>query len=458
MILSPAAFATGGTANDMQGFSLSGESLDICGLALRPNGEASTIYENAGMKLLVPLEFDNLLIVDTPQDNTLLFTVCEKASVEADMAQGGSGDGAGWLFSIGALSEIQLYELLCYDMSGIEIFARDAEGIYYAYYHPTDVRFVRESYEGIGDGSNEGWKQWSALNEWAWGNVRKTFIAENDGLSAETYNNSELGIFLARAAFTDDLPYTVSTTEYGPMTPNGVYAEPYVMRLLRNTHVEFVNDTEAPDGEYVVLSFPDDDYRFDFFLAEAVAKLVVFNACVALYPVPGYVERRIKRIPLHPKLLVLYRLFVCGFPALGLPAVNPLSNSVFYILAVNIYSDVSSRKGRSIFYNRKPRNCSAELHLVVCSHRIAATELFYNSVGNNNNTPAARARVSRASAICINDYIFHVRLLNQYALCRRNGSTTALVNANGFADGTANSLKSGFYFVVVAAATDCIYV
>ena len=268
MILSPAAFATGGTANDMQGFSLSGESLDICGLALRPNGEASTIYENAGMKLLVPLEFDNLLIVDTPQDNTVLFTVCEKASVEADMAQGDSGDGAGWLFSIGALSEIQLYELLCYDMSGIEIFARDAEGIYYAYYHPTDVRFVRESYEGIGDGSNEGWKQWSALNEWAWGNVRKTFIAENDGLSAETYNNSELGIFLARAAFTDDLPYTVSTTEYGPMTPNGVYAEPYVMRLLRNTHVEFVNDTEAPDGEYVVLSFPDDDYRFDFFLAE----------------------------------------------------------------------------------------------------------------------------------------------------------------------------------------------
>ena len=51
-----------------------------------------------------------------------------------------------------------------------------------------------------------------------------------------------------------------------------------------------------------------------------------------------------------------------------------------------------------------------------------------------------------------------VFILYQHALGRWNCSTTALVNAYGFADGAADSLKSCFYFVVVAAATDCVYV
>ena len=125
------------------GVQVSADGNDDGNTPLRADQDAVKIYENAGYKLSVPAEIDELLIVEMPQNDGILFTVSEKLSVETDKAQGGSGDGAGRLFSIGALSEIQLYDMLCSDMSGIEIFARDDAGIYYAYYHPTDVRVVR---------------------------------------------------------------------------------------------------------------------------------------------------------------------------------------------------------------------------------------------------------------------------------------------------------------------------
>jgi len=171
--------------NDTSGITVSGDSVDVNGVALRPEGEAAGIFKNGDLKLLVPLEYNDLVLTETPEkdENGRLFTVSEKASVEADKAQGGSGDGAGWLFSIGTLDEAQLQELLSGDVPGAEPFAKDAEGNYYVYYHPTDVRFVRESYEGVGDENNEDWQQWTALNEWAQDKVRDTFVSEN-GLEA----------------------------------------------------------------------------------------------------------------------------------------------------------------------------------------------------------------------------------------------------------------------------------
>ena len=74
----------------------------------------------------------------------------------------------------------------------------------------------------------------------------------------------------------------------------------------------------------------------DFCLAELVAKLVVFNSGVALYPVPGNIETGVERVELYPEVLVFYRLFICSAPALGLPALNPAGNSVFNVLAVCI--------------------------------------------------------------------------------------------------------------------------
>jgi len=171
--------------DDTSGISISGESVDVNDIALRPEGEAAQIFENDGKKLLVPLEYYDVVVTEMPENDEdgILFSVSEKASIEADKAQGGSGEGAGWLFSIGRVSEAQLQEMFSNDIPGAEAFAKDAEGNYYIYYHPTDVRIVRESYEGMGDETNEDWQQWTALNEWAQDKVRDTFVSEN-GLEA----------------------------------------------------------------------------------------------------------------------------------------------------------------------------------------------------------------------------------------------------------------------------------
>ena len=102
------------------GVQVSADGNDTGNTPLRADQDAVKIYENAGYKLSVPAEIDELLIVEMSQNDGILFTVSEKLSVETDKAQGGSGDGAGRLFSIGALSEIQLYDMLCSDMSGLK--------------------------------------------------------------------------------------------------------------------------------------------------------------------------------------------------------------------------------------------------------------------------------------------------------------------------------------------------
>ncbi len=254
-------------AAEGDGISIAGDNITIGDLALRPDGAAGRLYENDGMKLLIPLEFEAFLLVETPQDSgkDLLFSVSEKASLEAAKASGYTGDGAGWLFGIGRIDEKQLHQMLCYDMSGAEVFAKDGSGQYYVFYHPTDVRYVRENNEAM----VRDQQQWATLTQWAWADVRGNFLAENPQLTEETYGNSELEMYLARIAYLPDVNYTVSTTEFGPLAPDPETfdAMPFIEQLLRGVTYER-DDGEAPDGEYVVLSFPDDGMRFDFFLME----------------------------------------------------------------------------------------------------------------------------------------------------------------------------------------------
>lgn len=219
---------------------------------------------NAGFRLSVPPEYKDLLVIETPQNDPdgVLFSVSEKASIEAAKAQGEEYDGAGWLFSINKITEDALHEALCYDMSGQEVFAKDADGQYYMYYHPTDVRLVRESYENTAD-----MEQWTTLNEWA-ATVPDTFLAENSGLVPEKRGNNAIDMYLARIAYLDGTKYTLSTTEYGPMDGSGFDASSYVESLTKGVTFEYAENAETPDGEYIVLSFPEDDVRFDFFRAE----------------------------------------------------------------------------------------------------------------------------------------------------------------------------------------------
>ena len=231
-----------------------------------PEPTGPEVLENDGMTLSIPAGYGDLLIVDVPQDdgNGILFNVSEKASAEAAAAQGFEGGG---LFRIGKVSEETLHGMLCFDMSGAEVFAKDNEGNYYMFYHPTDVQFVRDSYEGIGDETNEDWKQWTMLNEWAFGSVRDAFMEEN-GLTPFRRGNSLAESYLNRAAYLDGAKYTVSTLEFGPLEPEGVDAAPFVERLLEGLTLTEADLSETPDGEYAVVNFPDDELRLDFFFGD----------------------------------------------------------------------------------------------------------------------------------------------------------------------------------------------
>ena len=154
----------------IQETSISSSGDSVTDLALRPDGEAGHLYENDGLKLMIPLEYDELLITETPQDDrgARLFSVSEKASVEAAKATGMDYEGAGWLFSIERIDEATLRDLLCNtDLSGTEVFARDDLGRYYLYRHPTDVRYVRGNNDAMA--ADQG--TWNALNEWAWSSL-----------------------------------------------------------------------------------------------------------------------------------------------------------------------------------------------------------------------------------------------------------------------------------------------
>ena len=266
-LLLAAVMAVSPITCEADGISSLGVASDRERLVTRDSDENASrtykTYKSNGMKLSIPRTYGNLLVVDTPGTGKALFAVSEKASIDADKSQGGSGDGAGWLFSIGTISESQLHDMLQRDMSGTEVFARDDNGIYYAYYHPTDVRLVRKDY-----GNPDDMKVWTMLNAWARDTVRKRFIADNAALTAETYGNSGLDIYLARAAFAENTEYTISASGGAPLHPTIVSPVPYAMRLLRNAQTEALDSSVAPEGECIVLNFPKDNVRFDFFLAD----------------------------------------------------------------------------------------------------------------------------------------------------------------------------------------------
>lgn len=229
--------------------------------------QTGAAFTNGGLTLSVPQEYADLLTVDTPQDSPdgTLFSVTETASAEAAAALGYEEEdiGAGWLFSIGTVSADALHEMLCYDMSGQTVFAKGEDGSYYVFYHPTDVRYVREDNEAMAADQD----QWTALNEWAW-TVPETFAAENQGLTAQRFGNTDLEMYLSRVAYQDDADFTVSTTEFGPLFSDEVDPSPFAERLLTGATYEEADLSLVPDGEYVVLAFPADDIRFDFFPAQ----------------------------------------------------------------------------------------------------------------------------------------------------------------------------------------------
>lgn len=214
-------------------------------------------YENGGLKLEIKPKYNELVTVETPEndENGMLFVVSETASMEA-----GEHEGAGWLFSIGKVDEARLHEMLCNDMSGANVFAKGEDGTYYMYYHPTDVRYERKTPEEM----KRDQEQWTMLCQWA-ESVRYTLIEKN-GLENVEYGNSDVEIYLARAAWMPEANATISATGHDPVDVKAVDGTPFAEQVMQGWFM--MSDTgKAPDGDYVELSFPDEKVRLDFFSA-----------------------------------------------------------------------------------------------------------------------------------------------------------------------------------------------
>ena len=183
--------------------------------------------------------------------------------MEAEAALGRKGFGAGWIFSVGWVDESRFREMLCEDRSGAEIFAADDRGNRYIFYHPTDVRYMRKDNETM----KRDQDRWRALNEWAWKTVRRDFILDNldRGLKPETYDSSTAALYLAQIAYKTGTKYTVSAKRFGTLETKNFDPAPYVDFLIRNAKYDVTKESETPNGDYLVISLPDQNARIDFF-------------------------------------------------------------------------------------------------------------------------------------------------------------------------------------------------
>ena len=175
---------------------------------------SSVVFTSGEWKLTIPKEIADQLIVKTQENGEgALFSVSEKASVEAAKARGTEEvEGAGQLFEIVDMSGEELKELLEMDIPGRKLFARDAqnpEDHYFVFCTPTDVRFDRDSTEKM----MEDQEKWTALVTWA-ATVPDLFLAENSSLMAASPTREDTGAVDNAQAQMDTPTIDVIYTDY----------------------------------------------------------------------------------------------------------------------------------------------------------------------------------------------------------------------------------------------------
>jgi len=219
-------------------------------------------YEHDGYRLRMPQEFDKLLLTETKfQEGNRLFSVSEKASIAAAQKEYADYSGAGWLFAISKVSEAELQQMLCEDMSGRTLFARDDKGSYYIFEHPTDVRYMRETPAAM----KRDQEQWSKLSAWVWSDVRKNFLKDNPGLSPLTADNSNIGICLANLSYRSGTKYSLGKKSAADCSGEGVWSLPFGEKLLYGNTYEMVKGDTTLKGDYVKLTIPKDKTELYFF-------------------------------------------------------------------------------------------------------------------------------------------------------------------------------------------------
>ena len=149
------------------------------------------LYEIAGVAVAIPQEYSELVYRTVTamgdDEDGIFITVSEQASRQAAEAMGEDPDdtGAGELFSIGRVSEAEAKKIAEEDIGFAEVFAKNDSGWYYVFYHPTDVRYVRESNEQMTADQD----QWTTLNKWAWEDVRNDILRYSEGLTPVTMDS-----------------------------------------------------------------------------------------------------------------------------------------------------------------------------------------------------------------------------------------------------------------------------
>ena len=247
-----------------------------------------TPLENGGCKLRVPGEFVNLVEIttDDPEGNGTLFSVSEKASLEAaEKLHPENTDGAGWLFSVRKVDEAGYIDTITMDMSGTTVIGKDESGNYYLLGTPTDVRVEREDMSTFTPES-EDFQQWSALCAWA-ASIPATFCADN-GLTAIEMTNTDVDILLNRLAYLGMDDAYFATLDYGELPLDDDNS--HLLKLLDGVKfewLEYAEDeeslTQTPDGEYYCLYLPGEDVRMDFFKGDETMVRVVREGNVQLY-------------------------------------------------------------------------------------------------------------------------------------------------------------------------------
>ena len=219
-------------------------------------------YESQGLKLRVPEAYAGLLVTElNPPEEGRFLAVAEKASVEAAQKEGAVDSGAGWIFSLARVTEEELHRKLCEVMTGAELIAKDAEGGYYLYHHPTDVRYMRESPEAM----KRDQEQWVKLNAWGWDYAHGDFIKDNN-LTPVTADNSNIGIHLARFIYGPAEAYTLCKNEEVPVLADAGFSPlPYVEKLLYGASYRGTTGMQLRKFKYYTLVLPREGVQLDFF-------------------------------------------------------------------------------------------------------------------------------------------------------------------------------------------------
>ena len=238
-----------------------------CSLSTPSQADTTTRFTSAGFTLSIPNEYVDLLIVDTTISNGrdgTFFSVREKASVEAVKELWPGDEGGGFLFGIGRVNEDVFHEMMMWGMTGADVFARDGEGNYYIYYHPTDVQLVRVEY------TEADWEQWTDLCEWA-ADADLTFLLENHSLRPYERTYSDVDCFLHFVTYGEGSIQLTKKRGDAVYTPDLSESMPYLEQLLDDVLFHTVQGGDFdPTGDYITLD-ASGMYRhgsFDFFIDE----------------------------------------------------------------------------------------------------------------------------------------------------------------------------------------------